>query len=41
MIIIDQETVEHNTEYMQKYNEDVNTTLISVRFCSPSLVAQR
>lgn len=27
------ETVEYDTEYMQKYNEDLNTTLIFVRFC--------
>ena len=26
------ETVEYDTEYMQKYNEDLNTTLIFVRF---------
>jgi len=25
------ETVEHDTEYMQKYNEELNTTLIFVR----------
>jgi len=37
----ERETVEHDTEYMQKYNEDLNTTLIFVRFCSPSLDAQR
>ena len=27
------ETSEYDTEYMQKYNEDLNTTLIFVRFC--------
>ena len=38
MSIIDQEMVpEHDTEYVQKYNEDVDTTLILVRFCSSSL----
>ena len=26
------ETVEYDTEYMQKYNEDLNTTLIFVCF---------
>ena len=26
------ETSEYDTEYMQKYNEDLNTTLIFVRF---------
>ena len=26
------ETMEYDTEYMQKYNEDLNTTLIFVRF---------
>jgi len=30
------ETMEYNTEYMQKYDEDLNTTLIFVRFCFPS-----
>jgi len=29
------ETMEYDTEYMQKYNEDLNTTLIFVRFCVP------
>jgi len=29
------ETTEYDTEYMQKYNEDLNTTLIFVRFCVP------
>ena len=29
------ETVEYDTEYMQKYNEDLNTTLIFVRFRVP------
>jgi len=27
------ETTEYDAEYMQKYNEDLNTTLIFVRFC--------
>jgi len=29
------ETMEYDTEYMQKYNEDLNTTLIFVRCCVP------
>ena len=29
------ETMEYDTEYMQKYNEDLNTTLIFVRFSVP------
>ena len=29
------ETMEYDTEYMQKYNEDLNTTLIFVRFYVP------
>ena len=29
------ETAEYDTEYMQKHNEDLNTTLIFVRFCVP------
>ena len=29
------ETTEYDTEYMQKYNEDLNTTLIFVRCCVP------
>ena len=28
------ETLEYDTEYMQKHNEDLNTTLIFVRFTS-------
>jgi len=31
------ETMEYDTEYMQKYNEDLNTTLIFVGFCVPSI----
>jgi hypothetical protein len=27
------ETTEYDTEYMQKYNEDLNTTLVFVRSC--------
>ena len=27
------ETTEYDTEHMQKYDEDLNTTLIFVRFC--------
>ena len=30
------ETVEYDAEYMQKYNEDLNTTLIFVRSSIPS-----
>ena len=29
------ESVEYDTEYMQKYNEDLNTTLIFVRLSCP------
>ena len=29
------ETMEYDTEYMQKHNEDLNTTLIFVRCCVP------
>ena len=32
------ETVEYDTEYMQKYNEDLNTTLIFVRPSFPLIV---
>jgi len=32
------ETVEYDTEYMQKHNEDLNTTLIFVRVWIPSVV---
>ena len=35
------ETMEYDTEYMQKYNEDLNTTLIFVRFCVPFITIQR
>jgi hypothetical protein len=35
------ETLEYDTEYMQKYNEDLNTTLIFVRSCVPIITAQR
>jgi len=28
------EATEYDTEYMQNYNEDLNTTLIFVRFCN-------
>ena len=27
------ETMEYDTQYMEKYNEDLNTTLIFVRCC--------
>jgi len=33
------ETTEYDAEYMQGYNEDLNTTLIFVRFCVPSTTA--
>jgi len=33
------ETMEYDTEYMQKYNEDLNTTLIFERSCVPPIVA--
>ena len=35
------ETMEYDTEYMQKYNEDLNTTLIFVRFWVPCPAKQR
>ena len=35
------ETMEYDTEYMQKYNEDLNTTLIFVRFGVPFIARQR
>jgi len=35
------ETMEYDTDYMQKHNEDLNTTLIFVRFCFPVINAQR
>ena len=31
--IYKREATEYDTEYMKKYNEDLNTTLIFVRFC--------
>jgi hypothetical protein len=34
------ETTEYDTEYMQKYNEDLNTTLIFVRFRLPPTATQ-
>ena len=34
------ETTEYDTEYMQKYNEDLNTTLIFVRFRLPFTATQ-
>ena len=33
------ETMEYDTEYMQKLNEDLNTTLIFVRVWIPAVVA--
>jgi hypothetical protein len=35
------ETVEYDTEYMAKHNEDLNTTLIFVSFCVPFTTTQR
>jgi len=35
------EMMEYDTDYMQKHNEDLNTTLIFVRFCVPPISAQR
>ena len=35
------ETVEYDTEYIQKYNADLDTTLIFVRSCIPFVAAQR
>jgi len=34
------ETTEYDTDYMEKHNEDLNTTLIFVRFCIPSSSSQ-
>jgi hypothetical protein len=34
------ETMEYDTEYMQKYNDDLNTTLIFVRFHVPIVTTQ-
>ena len=38
--IYEWKTLEYDTEYMQKYNEDLNTTLIFVRFCNDLTNAQ-
>ena len=35
------ETVEYDTEYMQKYNEDLNTTLIFVSVYIPLVAIRR
>ena len=35
-----QETTEYDTEYIRKHNEDLNTTLIFVRFCVPVIAAR-
>ena len=35
------ETTEYGTKYMNKYDEDLNTTLIFVGFCVQFLVVQR
>jgi len=32
------EATEYDTDYVKKYDEDLNTTLIFVRFPSPALV---
>ena len=37
-IMYERETVEYDTEYMQKHNEDLNTTLIFVRVWIPLVV---
>jgi len=29
------ETMEYDADYMKNHNEDLNTTLIFVRFCTP------
>ena len=34
------EATEYDTEYMQNYNEDLNTTLIFVRFCNYPVIVQ-
>jgi len=34
------EATEYDTEYMQNYNEDLNTTLIFVRFCDDLVTVQ-
>jgi len=36
-----QEAIEYDTDYMQKHNEDLNTTLIFVRFRIPLTSAHR
>jgi hypothetical protein len=38
--IYKRETTEYDTEYMQKHNEDLNTTLIFVGFCISIATAQ-
>ena len=40
-IMYKRETTEYDTEYMQKYNEDLNTTLIFVRFRAPLIAMRR
>jgi hypothetical protein len=35
------ETTDYDTEYMAKHNEDLNTTLIFVRFCIPAIATNR
>jgi len=34
------EATEYDTEYIQNYNEDLNTTLIFVRFCNDHVTAR-
>ena len=34
------EATEYDTEYMAKHNEDLNTTLIFVRFCVPVIATK-
>jgi len=34
------ETMEYDTEYMQRCNEDLNTTLIFVRFRAPLIMTR-
>ena len=35
------ETMEYDTDNMQKHNEDLNTTLIFVRFCASLITVHR
>ena len=38
--IYEWKTLGYDTEYMQKYNGDLNTTLVFVRFCNDLTVVQ-